>query len=132
MPPLVFCIGFRHRYHYTIGGFRHLLHYCLFHSPQLSWGFEFVNQEVQSGQHRRARRERHSEYLRRLEKAGLKATGAVGKLIETEYLTKKNYRVSTYLSDLAVLDNRKINLKKYVSKFKYVFQIHSAHCLICK
>ena len=44
MPPLVSLgIGFRHRYHYTIGGFRHLLHYCLFHSPQLSWGFEFVN-----------------------------------------------------------------------------------------
>ena len=27
----------------TIGGFRHLLHFCLFHSPQHSWGFEFVN-----------------------------------------------------------------------------------------
>ena len=44
-----FGIGFRHRYHFTIGGFRHLLHYCLFHSPQLSWGFEFVNQNVESG-----------------------------------------------------------------------------------
>ena len=47
MPPLVSLgIGFRHRYHYTIGGFRHLLHFCLFHSPQHSWGFEFGNQRL--------------------------------------------------------------------------------------
>ena len=44
MPPLIFLgIGFRHRYHYITGGFRQLLHYCLFHSPQHSWGFEFGN-----------------------------------------------------------------------------------------